>query len=167
MFFQAERREEMRSAAGRWRIRRIIAYMPTWRGKVIDVCAEEQTRQLQDMLDEIDEGLDEDTVFLCKLHRLNQQSCSWISAPSAIVRPFPQGVDTYDVLCAADVLVSDYSSVIIDFLCTGRRIVLFCYDHDEYVRKRGCYFDPAQLQLPMAQTVSALNALLQRESALS
>ena len=41
--------------------------------------------------------------------------------------------------------------------------MLFCYDHDEYVGKRGCYIDPAQLQLPMAQTVSALNALLQRD----
>ena len=77
--------------------------------------------------------------------------------------PFPDEWETYDVLCAADVLVSDYSSVIIDFLCTGRRIVLFCYDHDEYVGKRGCYIDPAQLQLPMAQTASALNALLQRD----
>ena len=160
VFFQAERREEMRRQLDD-RGRRIIAYMPTWRGKVIDVRAEEQTRQLQEMLREIDEGLDEDTLFLCKLHRLNSKGIDFSAFRH--VRPFPDEWETYDVLCAADVLVSDYSSVIIDFLCTGRRIVLFCYDHDEYVGKRGCYIDPAQLQLPMAQTVSALNALLQRD----
>ncbi len=159
-FFQPECRERMRQrldGAGK----RIIAYMPTWRGKVIAVRGDEQVRLLQKLLEEIDAGLDDDTLMLCKLHRLAGSGIDFSGFRH--IRTFPPQWETYDVLCAADVLVSDYSSVIFDFLCTGRPIALFCYDHEEYVQKRGCYFDPAQLDLPMAHTAKQLLDLLKKE----
>lgn len=42
----------------------------------------------------------------------------------------------------SDVLITDYSSVMFDYAITGKPIVLFCPDYDEYVESRGgLYFD--------------------------
>ena len=37
--------------------------------------------------------------------------------------------------------VTDYSSIFIDFLVTGKPILHFTYDIDEYVRERGFLYD--------------------------
>lgn len=42
---------------------------------------------------------------------------------------------------AADILISDYSSVFFDFSITGKPMLHFCYDYDKYSSKRGMYFD--------------------------
>jgi CDP-glycerol glycerophosphotransferase len=48
-------------------------------------------------------------------------------------------------MVAADVLVTDYSSVMFDFANTGRPMVFFAYDYDDYVHsERGVYFDLAE-----------------------
>jgi len=49
--------------------------------------------------------------------------------------------ETSELILAADVLVSDYSSVVFDFAVTRKPILLFPYDLDAYRRARGFYFD--------------------------
>lgn len=56
-------------------------------------------------------------------------------------------VDEYDdpqELClASDVLITDYSSICFDFANTGKPMVFYCPDMEEYAtQKRGFYFDP-------------------------
>lgn len=46
---------------------------------------------------------------------------------------------------AADVLVTDYSSSMFDFSVTGKPMIFLAPDLDEYVAKRGFYFDFEQL----------------------
>ena len=46
-----------------------------------------------------------------------------------------------DLMIAADILVSDYSSLIFDFSITEKPVVLFTYDYKEYEKERGMYFD--------------------------
>ncbi|MBQ8403090.1 MAG: CDP-glycerol glycerophosphotransferase family protein [Clostridia bacterium] len=41
--------------------------------------------------------------------------------------------DVYNYLHYFDLLISDYSSVMTDFMCTGKPIVIFAYDIDEYI----------------------------------
>jgi CDP-glycerol glycerophosphotransferase len=50
--------------------------------------------------------------------------------------------DIQDILVETDVLIADYSSVIIDFSLTGRPIIFFKPDLDSYTRSsRGLYYD--------------------------
>jgi len=45
-------------------------------------------------------------------------------------------------MAAADVLVTDYSSVMFDFANTGRPMVFYVYDYEEYANdERGVYWD--------------------------
>ncbi len=49
------------------------------------------------------------------------------------------GMPTEEALCAADLLISDYSSIIFDWLFFRRPFVLFAPDLEEYERDRGFY----------------------------
>ncbi|WP_433222678.1 CDP-glycerol glycerophosphotransferase family protein [Microtetraspora malaysiensis] len=50
--------------------------------------------------------------------------------------------DMADLLAVTDVLVTDYSSAMFDFACTGRPMVFFAYDLERYRDQvRGFYFD--------------------------
>ncbi|MFL5844412.1 MAG: CDP-glycerol glycerophosphotransferase family protein [Solirubrobacteraceae bacterium] len=67
-------------------------------------------------------------------------------------------------LClAADVLVTDYSSIMFDYAVLDRPIVIFAPDWDTYRRKRGTYFDlleqrPGPVVTDAARVAEALRA---------
>lgn len=52
-----------------------------------------------------------------------------------------------DLLIAADVLISDYSSINLDYCITGKPMICFGYDYDEYKKIRGFYYD-LELEMP-------------------
>lgn len=57
------------------------------------------------------------------------------------VRNMTSYPDINDLYIAADVLISDYSSVFFDYSITGKPMLHFTYDYDKYSSKRGMYFD--------------------------
>ncbi|MFC7647891.1 CDP-glycerol glycerophosphotransferase family protein [Streptosporangium lutulentum] len=64
----------------------------------------------------------------------------------------------------ADVLITDYSSVMFDFAVTGRPILFFTHDLQRYSAKRGLYFDlaaeaPGPLLATSAEVVEALRTI--------
>ncbi|MCI8636712.1 MAG: hypothetical protein HFJ36_02450 [Clostridia bacterium] len=46
-----------------------------------------------------------------------------------------------DLLMIADILISDYSSVVWDYSILEKPIFCFAYDYDTYISKRGTYED--------------------------
>jgi CDP-glycerol glycerophosphotransferase len=70
--------------------------------------------------------------------------------------------DVSELYLAADVLVTDYSSVMFDFALTGRPIVYYAYDLDRFRDEiRGFYFDLLpQAPGPVARTEDELVAAL-------
>lgn len=58
------------------------------------------------------------------------------------------GKTLYELLARADLLVTDYSSVWIDFLHTGMPMVGACYDLDEYRRARPLAWEPYEDWFP-------------------
>ena len=46
-----------------------------------------------------------------------------------------------ELMKITDILISDYSSIMIDFSILERPIYNYIYDYDEYAKKRGMYFD--------------------------
>jgi CDP-glycerol glycerophosphotransferase len=107
-------------------------------------------------------ALGDDDVILFHRHR-------------RIVDALPSNLDLFDVsgllpdpgelVLAADVLITDYSAVLVDFACTGRPIVLFTPDFEDYRDEiRGFSIDfedeaPAPLLRTTAEVVGALRDL--------
>lgn len=57
-----------------------------------------------------------------------------------------------ELLCAADMLVTDYSSSMWDFSFTGKPCLLFAPDIEQYIAERGFYTEPETWGFPIART---------------
>ena len=77
-----------------------------------------------------------DYVILTKLHYLNTLK----TQHPAIIDCTEYGKIT-DLMKISDILISDYSSLILDFALLNKPIVLFQYDYFQYTHSRGVYFD--------------------------
>jgi CDP-glycerol glycerophosphotransferase len=131
---------------------RVVLYAPTWReyvgvrdSKPLYLDAERLTVALPD------------TVVLIRGHyNSTGQSAVFAEHPRIIdVTRYP---DIADLFLAADVLVTDYSSVMFDFALTDKPIVLLVPDLDRYRDiERGFYFDiEAQPPGPMVGGTDAV-----------
>jgi len=111
---------------------RVVCYLPTYR---------RSGRSFVDALDveAVGEQLDKSDAHLyIKAHPYEPVGAA---ADHPRVHWLPAAVDPYLVLPHADVALTDYSSVMFDWLAVDRPIVLFAYDQPEYIAKRGLYFE--------------------------
>jgi len=143
-FFQEEQRLAIRQAIAP-EGQKVYAYMPTWRPSLMGAA-------LQEILTEIDQGLQPGEMMYVNLHPLAEESVDFGAFRS--VRPFPDAYENYAVLNAADALLTDYSSVFYDFAVSGHKIVLLTYDEEEYFATRGLYEPIASLPFPQTKTVA-------------
>ena len=144
-FFNESKREDIRkelAIAGK----RVIMYMPTFRGIAGVNRNKEQNETLLGFFREIDELLTDNDVFFIKLHNYNDAyiDCSEFKH----IMKAPERYDNYELQNACDVLVTDYSSVFFDFAVSGRKIILFQYDLEEYLKERGVCIDMDELPFP-------------------
>ena len=68
--------------------------------------------------------------------------------------------DMQELLCAADLLITDYSSSMFDYALTGKPIVRFATDIEAYQKDRNFYFPLEQLPFPLARSNEELEAIL-------
>lgn len=70
-----------------------------------------------------------------------------------------KGIELYSLLSETDVLLSDYSSVVIDYLLLNKPIAMVLSDLEEYKTSRGFVFDPVMDYFP-GPIISDKNSLL-------
>lgn len=137
---------------------KIVLFTPTWRnweGKV-DGKSNHDVMNLDDYNDEIfTEFIRENKIlFLVKLHPFEESHYSHILADKEdmvlITSKMLQDtlLDLYDILGAADILVTDYSSIYFDFLLLNKPIIFIPTDLEEYANSRGFLFDPYDFWAP-------------------
>lgn len=122
----------------------IYAYMPTHRPELMG-------KNLERVLREMDSNLLEDEIIYAKIHPLAAEKIDFSSFRK--IREFPPEYETYEFLNVAECLITDYSSVFYDFAVTGRKIVLFTYDEEEYLSNRGLYEPMDSLPFTKVKTV--------------
>lgn len=138
--------------------RRIFVYMPTWRGRMTSVTEEEQLAKLDEMFAVLDDNIDDETSIYVKYHSmLRTLTCG---DRYKHIKQFPEDERTYDFLQGSDGLITDYSSVMFDYAVTGRPVILFTYDEDEYIRERGLYLSLDELPFVRTRSAAELAGLL-------
>lgn len=125
--------------------RKIILYAPTFRG---DSIAEAHTN-LNLKFREILSGLSEEYVLFVKLHPLTAKT-DGISELDRIACPgslfdVSKILSAEEALCGADILITDYSSIMFEYLLLERPIISYIYDIDTYIKDRGLYYPYEQL----------------------
>lgn len=151
--FDEKKRVNVRNKHGLEK-KKVFAYMPTWRGTGRTADVDRQIKDAEDTIRCIESGLGKDEVLFVNFHFLIGDRLDYSQFSN--VKPFPKDYETYDFLCACDVLISDYSSVMIDFAQTGRSVIMYMYDFDEYSRQKGFYFNICSLPFIKAVTVEEL-----------
>lgn len=65
--------------------------------------------------------------------------------------------DVQELLLLADVLITDYSSIIYDFMLTKKPAFIFATDIEEYMKDRNFRFDIRNLAIPLAENNEELH----------
>lgn len=111
----------------------VVLYAPTWRDYSKDVDGKWASVNNLDVA-----GLPSDTRVIYRGHSNTAASERELGHNVIDVTTYP---DVTELYLAADVLITDYSSVMFDFTVTGKPILFLCPDLNEYVTSRGFYFD--------------------------
>lgn len=155
----AETVHEARDRVGVSGAGRVVLFAPTFRDKGMALAGTDMVRAVADTLPSGD-------VLLIRGHYFSD-SAGQDGLPANVV-----DVSNYlrveDLYLAADVLVTDYSSVMFDFANLRRPIVIFAPDWSDYQESRGTYFDiTVDAPGPVASQAQELADILVRESYLS
>ncbi len=165
-FREAER--EARAAAARARLglpadRTVVLYAPTWRDNHYDRRGRYKFALKLD-LELLHRELGDEAVLLIRGHQLVAERVD-----TSLFGGFARNVSTYpdvsDLYLVADVLVTDYSSVMFDFVNTGRPMLFYTHDLEAYRDDlRGFYFDfeaeaPGPLLRHTEDVIKALRSL--------
>ena len=144
IFYRTAEREA-RAATTRARLgldpsQKVVLYAPTWRDDRYD----ERGRYIFDLklnVEAMREQFGGSHVLLLRGHHLLATRTA-IATGDGFVRNVSTYPDIADLYLIADVLITDYSSVMFDFVNTGRPMLFYTWDLDDYSgRVRGLYFD--------------------------
>lgn len=115
----------------------VVVYAPTWRGVLGDAIVD---------LDCLRAAITAMGRLKCQVvfrgHYFSEHALRDLGVPAIIA---PYSVDTSELLAIADVLVTDYSSIVFDYLPLRKPIIYFAYDYARYEESRGLYFPMARL----------------------
>ena len=112
---------------------KVFMYMPTWRDSQLNVF----TQQFD--MDVLNKAMvEQNALMLLKPHP--NTHTNEIAGYSNVI--FVNATtDVYGILPFTDVLITDYSSILYDYLLMPKKeVILFLYDYDEYVKDRDFYY---------------------------
>lgn len=153
VFFDSDSAKKTRKELG-YEEKQVIVYMPTFRGRVDNLSAQEQNLQTQQLLHEMDARLSDNQLLIVNFHPFVRKGVK-LDAYQHVCEA-PEQYDIYDILNASDVLVTDYSSVFYDYAVTNNKIILFTYDEKEYASSRGIYEKLEDYPFPKVTSVEQL-----------
>lgn len=127
----------------------IVLYAPTFRGTTgnTSFIPTEEQFSINKVLTFFNEKFNKKFIFLFRAHHtmkitIDNECC-------INVTDYP---DMQELLCASDVLITDYSSCMGDMALMRKPIFLYTPDLDEYIKDRGFYWDIHSLPFPIAGT---------------
>lgn len=116
--------------------RKIILYAPTFRGNSVGASYMKNMLDIEKMREE----LGEDYALVIKQHPLTADAFR-ISGTENFVFDASKDVAIETALCAADTVITDYSSLIFEYALLERPMIFFAYDLADYEDARSFYFD--------------------------
>ncbi len=133
----------------------LVLYAPTWREFNRTATGNWDTVNFFDPNAELPEGF---TLLFRGHHNTHAAHNEKVSGRAIDVTKYP---DVTDLYLAADILVTDYSSVMFDYTVTGKPILFLAPDLERYRAERGFYLDyEAEVPGPIFKTADELTAAL-------
>lgn len=150
------RRARVRELLGLSDEQRAVLYMPTWRDR-------EGPRRDGIGFEDVLARLGSQDVLLVRDHYFHDHRSRRRLPSSAI--DVSRDWQVEDLYFASDILVTDYSSAMFDYLLTDKPIAIIADDWDVYTVERGVYFDLTRdAPGPVVTSRASLTSAIQQES---
>lgn len=116
--------------------RKIIMYAPTFRGHNVKVAHTENQMDYAKLKD----AFSNNYVIINKLHPFISDGLEINDEFKDFVFNAPKSMDISNLLCCADIVISDYSSLIFEYSLFCKPMIFFAYDLEEYESERNFYY---------------------------
>lgn len=116
--------------------KKIVVYAPTFRGRVAHA---EGPNALD--LAKMKASLGDSHLLLIKHHPFVKERPSIPADCADFAFDVSDQIGINELLCGADLVISDYSSLVFEYSLFERPMIFFAYDRDEYADWRGFYYD--------------------------
>ncbi len=143
--------QDLREKFGISNDQKVVLFAPTWRGNSTSISS--VFGDQAQLWAQLAHDLGEDYFVLFSAHQMVKVGKANTVSNGALI---PDDANINDILTIVDIMVSDYSSIIFDFLPANRAIVLFTPDIEQYRKERGLYLEPADLPCVDTKTVPEL-----------
>lgn len=131
--------------------KKLIVWMPTWRGQGNQANNIEENNLLFARMEKFVSSLSEEYQFYCNIHQLVADKVENFK-----LNIIPQTVDVYEYLKASEILITDYSSVMFDYAVTNKKIILDIHDYETYSKDRGFLIDLHDFPFHIAKDMKEL-----------
>jgi CDP-glycerol glycerophosphotransferase len=130
---------------------KIILYAPTYRGTRYNIEDFNYDLPTQDIIKAFSKIFNCEYIMFYRMHHENKNS----NIPDEVINAsdYP---DMQELLCAADILLTDYSSSMWDFSLSYKPCFLYTPDLEKYEREQGFYFPIGEWMFPFAKTKEQL-----------
>lgn len=150
LFFEdnAKYKKEIYAALNIPADKKIAMYAPTFRSdKSLDAYQMDYEKVLK--------ALGDDYVMVLRLHPHVQKKAKNIEYNDKVYNGsiYP---DMQVLMAASDVMMTDYSNIMFEFMLSGRPCYIYATDIEEYRKQRDYYFDIYDLPFPVATTSDEL-----------
>lgn len=126
--------------------RKVCIYTPSFSGNAADpVC-----RGLESGIKKVFKKLEDEYFFVISLH-------------PCLRKKYPEydiDIPTEELLPAADIMITDYSSVVYDMMLYNKPFIFFVPDLEHYRKRRGLCIEPAELGAPVTKSLKELYGIL-------
>jgi len=133
---------------------KIILYAPTFRNTfdpdVYDL-------DFYSILNFLHQKTQEQWVFFVRMHPNISKKSGFVIYNESIINATDYD-DVQELMYASDILISDYSGMIVEFSMMKKPVFLYAKDYNSYVNERNFYLDLFSLPYPVAQTNAELLA---------
>lgn len=152
---QPELREKVLNHFGLPRDRKLLLYAPTFRADKSSTRVYEIA--MEDARAACEKRFGGHWCGLIRLHpNVGAQSQGLFSYNGDTLLDATSYPDMQELLCAADLLITDYSSSMFDYALSRRPCLQFALDIEDYRKDRNFYFPLDQLPFPLATSNEAL-----------
>ena len=118
--------------------KKVILYMPTWRQYDLDSSKNIFCKPPIN-IKKWEDKFGKDYILLLRAHYAVTASMSL--EENRFIRNVSNYPDVNDLYIASDILITDYSSAMIDYSILEKPIFCFAYDYEKYIEKIGLYLD--------------------------
>lgn len=137
--------------------KKVVLYAPTFRKNSL------HSMKVQLEVSEFLEKMDGDFVLMIRLHPSVQEVTNIVDHPRVLLATdYPH---LSDLLIVSDILITDYSSIPVEFSLLGKKMIFYTYDLEDYGKTQGIWAESnLYFPGPIAKTTTEVLAHIQDSS---